>query len=62
VVTPYTSDSALQEARQKVPDAYVKNYSDGAKVQFGSYQDEAAAKSQVETLRKQGIPAEVYQP
>ncbi|MBF2029134.1 MAG: hypothetical protein IGS48_20630 [Oscillatoriales cyanobacterium C42_A2020_001] len=62
VVTPYTSDSALHEARQKVPDAYVKNYSDGAKVQFGAYQDEATAKSQAEELRKQGIPAEVYKP
>lgn len=62
VVRPYTSDSVLQEARQKVPDAYVKNYSDGAKVQFGAYQDEAAAKSQAEELRKQGIPAEVYKP
>lgn len=62
VVTPYTSDRTLEDYRGKVPDAYVKNYSDGAKVQFGAYQDEAAAKSQVEELKKQGIPAEVYKP
>jgi len=62
VVTPYTSDRALEEYRGKVPDAYVKNYSDGAKVQFGAYQDETSAKSQAEELRKQGIPAEVYKP
>ncbi|MDX2243481.1 MAG: hypothetical protein NW224_22600 [Leptolyngbyaceae cyanobacterium bins.302] len=62
VVTPYTSDKALEDYRGKVPDAYVKNYSDGAKVQFGAYQDESAAKSQVDELRKQGIPAEVYKP
>ncbi len=62
VVTPYTSDRALEAAREKVPDAYVKNYSDGAKVQLGSYDDEAAAKAQAAELQKQGIPAEVYQP
>jgi len=62
VVAPYTSDRSLEDYRGKVPDAYVKNYSDGAKVQFGAYQDETAAKSQVEELRKQGIPAEVYKP
>jgi hypothetical protein len=62
VVTPYTSDQVLEEYRGKVPDAYVKNYSDGAKVQFGAYQDENSAKSQAEELRKQGIPAEVYKP
>lgn len=62
VVTPYSSDSTLETARQRVPDAYVKTYSDGAKVQFGAYQDEAAAKAQAEELRKQGIPAEVYKP
>lgn len=62
VVTPYTSDRALQDYRGKVPDAYVKNYSDGAKVQFGAYQDESAAKAQVDELRKQGIPADIYKP
>lgn len=62
VVTPYTSDRALETAREKVPDAYVKNYTDGAKVQLGSYDDEAAAKAQAAELQKQGIPAEVYQP
>lgn len=62
VVTPYTSDRALEEARQQVPDAYVKNYPDGAKVQFGAYSDEATASAQVEALQKQGIPAEVYKP
>ncbi|MDX2232706.1 MAG: hypothetical protein NW220_23955 [Leptolyngbyaceae cyanobacterium bins.349] len=62
VVTPYTSDKTLEDYRGKVPDAYVKNYSDGAKVQFGAYQDESAAKSQAEQLRQQGIPAEVYKP
>lgn len=62
VVTPYTSDRTLEEYRGKVPDAYVKNYSDGAKVQFGAYQDESSAKAQAEELRKQGIPADVYKP
>ncbi len=62
VVAPYTSDRSLEEYRRQMPDAYLQNYSDGAKVQFGAYQDEGSAKAQADELRKQGIPAEVYQP
>lgn len=62
VVTPYTSDRSLEQAREKVPDAYLHNYSDGAKVQLGSFNDETSAQQQAEALKKQGIPAEVYKP
>ncbi len=62
VVTPYTSDRSLEQAREKVPEAYLNNYSDGAKVQLGSYQDEASARARAAELRQQGLPAEVYKP
>ncbi|MFM7449859.1 MAG: hypothetical protein ACKO24_14845 [Leptolyngbyaceae cyanobacterium] len=62
VVTPFENDRALESARQAVPDAYVRNTADGAKVQLGAYTDAKAAEARAEELRKQGIPAEVYNP
>jgi hypothetical protein len=62
VVTPYSSDRSLDEARQKVPDAYLQNYPTGAKVQLGSFENEAAARARVEELRQQGVQAEIYKP
>ncbi|MGQ9869878.1 SPOR domain-containing protein [Leptodesmis sp.] len=62
VVTPYSSDRALEKAREQVPDAYLQNYSDGAKVQLGAYDNESTAQKRAEELRQQGIPAEVYKP
>ncbi|MBM0743464.1 SPOR domain-containing protein [Phormidium sp. CLA17] len=62
VVTPYSSDRSLDEAQQKVPDAYLQNYPAGAKVQLGSFENEGAAKARVEQLRQQGVQAEIYKP
>jgi cell division septation protein DedD len=52
----------LQQARQSVPDAYVRNLPSGAKVQLGAFSSEAAAQERVQELQQQGIPAQVYQP
>jgi hypothetical protein len=62
VVSPYTNDRDLTNARQQAPDAYLLNTSEGAKIQLGVYRDSAEAKTRAEQLRKQGVPAEVYQP
>jgi hypothetical protein len=62
VVTNFEGDRSLESARQSVPDAYVRNFPDGAKVQLGAYSDQKAAEAQAEALRQQGIQAEVYQP
>lgn len=60
VVTPYTGDQSLDDARKVVPDAYLRNFEDsGAQVQVGAYQNEAEAKAKAEALRQQGISAEV---
>lgn len=60
VVTPYTGDQSLDDARKVVPDAYLRNFEDaGAQVQVGAYQNESEAKARAEALRQQGIPAEV---
>ncbi|MBD3883044.1 SPOR domain-containing protein [Phormidium tenue FACHB-886] len=63
VGTDYSGDSSLQEARQTVPDAYVRNLpSGGAIVQTGAFSNEAAAEARVQELQQQGLPAQVYRP
>jgi hypothetical protein len=63
VVTDYSGDASLQEARDAVPDAYVRNMpSEGAKVQLGAFSDEVKAQELLQELENQGIEAEVYQP
>ncbi len=63
VVTEYSGDPSLQEARNVVPDAYVRNLpSEGAKVQLGAFSDEAKAQELQQQLQQQGIEAEIYQP
>lgn len=62
VVTPYDGDSALTQSRAVVPDAYLRNFPDGAKIQLGAYGDTASAEAKAQELRRQGIPAEVYKP
>jgi acyl CoA:acetate/3-ketoacid CoA transferase alpha subunit len=62
VVTDYTGDPSLSQARQAIGDAYVRNFDDGAKVQMGSFGDSASAEQMVRQLQQQGVPAQVYQP
>jgi SPOR domain len=63
VVTEYSGDPSLRQAREAVPDAYVRNIpAEGAKVQLGAFSDEAKAQELQQTLRQQGIEAEVYRP
>jgi len=61
VVTPYTGDRNLENAQRVVPDAYVRNYPDGARVQLGSFNDPEKARSVVEQLQQQGIEAQIQQ-
>jgi cell division protein FtsN len=62
VVTDYTGDPSLNQARQAVSDAYVRNFNDGAKVQMGSFTDAASAEQLAQDLQQQGVPAKVYHP
>jgi len=62
VVTPYRSDSELNQVQQAVPDAYVRNFSDGASVQMGAFSDESKAQEQIQELQQQGIQAEIREP
>jgi hypothetical protein len=62
VVTDYTGDPSLNQARQAVGDAYVRNFPVGARIQLGAFSSEADAAAHVEALQGQGINAQVYNP
>jgi hypothetical protein len=62
VVTPYSGDPSLENAREAVPEAYVRNFDAGASVQLGAFSDPAKAEELVQQLESQGIPAEIYHP
>ena len=62
VVTDYTGDPSLDDARTVVQDAYVRNFDVGARIQLGAFSSQEGAAELTETLRDQGIEAEIYEP
>jgi len=59
VVTEYQGNASLAELQQVAPGAYLRNYSDGIRVQLGTFDDRASAQEMVNQLNQQGIPARV---
>lgn len=62
VVMDYQNDENLWKAREVVPDAYVREFPIGVKVQVAAFEDEASAKMMVEQMVKQGMSAKIYKP
>ncbi|MEG4576565.1 SPOR domain-containing protein [Microcoleus sp. N3A4] len=62
VVTDYTDQKSLQQARTAVPDAYVRNFSKGVKIQMGALNDAASAERLVKELQAKGVKPQYYQP
>ncbi|WP_293336638.1 SPOR domain-containing protein [Microcoleus sp. CAWBG58] len=62
VVTDYTNEKALQQARTAVPDAYVRNFSKGVKIQMGALNDAASAERLAKELQAKGVKPQFYQP
>ncbi|WP_293352931.1 MULTISPECIES: SPOR domain-containing protein [unclassified Microcoleus] len=62
VVTDYTNEKALQQARTAVPDAYVRNFSKGVKIQMGALNDSASAERLAKELQAKGVKPQYYQP
>jgi hypothetical protein len=62
VVTDYTDEKSLQQARTAVPDAYVRNFSKGVKIQMGALNDAASAERLVKELQAKGVKPQYYQP
>lgn len=62
VVTNYTGDRSLSQAREAVSGAYVRNFPDGARVQMGAFTEARRAEELANQLRQQGISVEIYRP
>ncbi|MBD0334149.1 MAG: SPOR domain-containing protein [Cyanobacteria bacterium Co-bin13] len=62
VVTDYTGDQSLSNARDAVGEAYVRNFPVGARIQMGAFEQQSSAQDLVQQLQQQGISAEVYAP
>jgi len=62
VVMDFSGDRSLERARQVVGDAFLRNFSDGAKIQFGRFVDRERAIALTRDLQSQGVSARVYQP
>ncbi|QQE66184.1 SPOR domain-containing protein [Leptolyngbya sp. BL0902] len=60
VVTDYTGNQSLESARRVVGNAYVRDFQGGTKIQMGAFSQESSARTLVEQLQQQGIPAQVY--
>ena len=62
VVTDYSGAQSLESARSAVGGAYVRNFSGGTRIQLGAFSQESSARSLVNQLQGQGIPAQVISP
>ena len=62
VLIDYNNDDSLFIARQVVPDAYLREFPVGLKIQMAALEDAAAAQQMVKYLQEQGLAAQVYKP
>jgi hypothetical protein len=63
VVVDYNDQvSRLEQVREVVPDAYLREFPEGVKVQVGAFDETGTAQSLVDRLTEEGISAQVYQP
>ncbi|MGD1858195.1 MAG: hypothetical protein ACFB2W_28495 [Leptolyngbyaceae cyanobacterium] len=62
VVSSYTGDESLTTARELVPDAFVRNFKAGARIQLAAFDNRAQAEDQVAALTQQGAVVELFGP
>ncbi len=62
VVVDYTDAKSLEQARIAVPDAYVRKFSKGVKIQMGALNDAGSAELLVKELQAKGVRPQYYQP
>lgn len=60
VVKEYAGESSLDRAREIIPDAYIRQTTDGPKIQMGALLDAESAKQLLKELEDKGISAEFY--
>ncbi len=62
VVASYTGDDSLNKARELVPDAFIRNFDAGARIQLAAFDNRAQAEDQVAFLTQQGMTVELFGP
>lgn len=62
VVASYTGDDSLNKAREFVPDAFIRNFNAGARIQLAAFDNQAQAEDQVASLTQQGMTVELFGP
>ncbi|MBX2861942.1 MAG: SPOR domain-containing protein [Leptolyngbyaceae cyanobacterium MAG.088] len=62
IIASYTGDASLSKAREFVPDAFVRNFKAGARIQMAAFNNRAQAEEQVAVLIQQGIAVELFGP
>lgn len=62
VVVNDSRDRTLEQVQSVVPDAYLRDFPAGTRIQLGAFSDQAGAEKWVQELKNQGIAAELYQP
>ncbi|HLO50321.1 MAG TPA: hypothetical protein VK211_18035 [Kamptonema sp.] len=62
VVLDYSNETSLEQARKAVPDAYVRDFPNGVKIQMGALVDPKSAERLVKELQEKGVTAKYYQP
>jgi hypothetical protein len=62
VVVDYSDAKSLEQARIAVPDAYVRKFSKGVKIQMGALNDAASAELLAKELQAKGVKPQYYQP
>lgn len=55
-------ESALEQARTIISDAYLEQFPQGTRIQMGAFPTESEAKTMVEKLQGQGLAASIYHP
>lgn len=60
VVKEYAGENSLVQARELVPDAYIRETTDGPKIQMGALLDAESAKRLLKELEDKGVSAEFY--
>ena len=62
VTVPFTTEQGLADVRQSVEEAFVRQFSEGNRVQLAAFNSPQAAQQFVEKIKSQGITAQVYGP
>jgi hypothetical protein len=62
VIAPFTTEQGLADVRQSVQEAFVRQFSDGNRVQLAVFDNAEMAQQLVAELKGKGVSAQVYGP